>query len=105
MSASAGRRLLDLRRGVVGVSTFGSGAVSGAGVFFAFFAGEDVLFDVVVVGEDDLLDLVGEGDLLFVCRRGCGICVMTSATPCFCSEVREVWTSGDLERSSNSAME
>lgn len=104
MSASAERRLLDLRRGAVGVSTFGNGAVSGAGVFFAF-VGDGVPFDVLVVGDADLLCLVGEGDLLFVCRRGCGIWAMTSATPCFCSEVREVWTSGDLESSSNSAME
>ena len=105
MSASAERRLLDLRRGDVGVSTFGNGAVSGAGDFFAFFVGEGVLVDVVAVGETDLLGLVGEGDLFFVCRRGWGIWVMTSAIPCFCSEVREVWTSGDLESSSNSAME
>lgn len=33
----------------------------------AFFVGEDVFFDLVV-GEEDLFDSVGEGDLLFVRR-------------------------------------
>ena len=65
---SAGRRLLDLRRGDGGVSAFGNETVSEAGDFFAFFVGEDALFDFLVVGEEDLADLVGEGDLLFVCR-------------------------------------
>lgn len=65
---SAGRRLLDLRRGDGGVSTFGNETASGAGDFFAFFVGEEVLFDFVVVGEGDLLGLAGEGDLLFVFR-------------------------------------
>jgi len=50
------------------VSTFGNETVSGAGDFFAFFVGEDALFDLVVVGKGDLLDLVGEGDLFFGCR-------------------------------------
>lgn len=30
---------------------------------------------------------------------------MTSAIPCFRSEVKEVWTSDDLESCSNSAIE
>jgi hypothetical protein len=89
-----------MRRGVVGVSTFGIGA----GAVFASFAGEGVPFDAVVVGDGDLPKLAGEGDLPFACRRGVML-AMTSATPCFCPEVREAWTSGDLESSSNSAME
>lgn len=101
---SIGRRLLDLRRGDGGVSTFGNETVSEAGDFFAFFVGEGALFDLVTVGEGDLPNLAGEGDLLFVCRPGWGIYVMTSTIPCFCSEVKEVWTSGDLESCSNSAM-
>lgn len=67
--------------------------------------GEDALFDSVAIGEGDLLDLVGEGDLLFVCRRGWDIYAMTSEILCLCLEVKEVWTSGDLESCSNSAME
>ena len=96
--------MLDLRREDGGVSTFGNETVSEAGDFFAFFVGEDALFDLVVVGEGDLPNLAGEGDLLFVCRRGWGIYAMTSTIPCFCSEVKEVWTSGDLDSCSNSAM-
>ena len=105
MLVSAGRRLLDLRRGEGGVSIFGNETVSGVGDFFAFFVGEDALFDLVVADEGDLLDSVGEGDLLFVCRRDWDIYAMTSAIPCFCSEVKEVWTSGDLESCSNSETE
>ena len=102
---SAKRRLIDLLRGGVdGVSTFGNETVSGGGDFLAFFAGEGVLFGLVV-GEEDLFDLVGEEDLLFVCRWGWGIYAMTSKIPCFCSEVKETWTSGELESSSNSPME
>lgn len=102
---SAVRCLPDLRRGDGGVSTFGSEAVSEAGDFFSFFVGEDSLFDLVVVGEADLPNLVGEGGLLFVCRRGWGIYVMTPAIPFFCSEVREACITGDLESCSNSAIE
>lgn len=58
--------MLDLRRDG-GVSAFGNETVSETGDFFGFFVGEDPLFDLVV-GEEDLPDLVGEGDLLFVCR-------------------------------------
>jgi hypothetical protein len=65
---SAGRRLLDLRRGDGGVSTFGNETVSEAGDFFSFFVGEDALFDLAVIGEGDLPGLAGEGGLLFVCR-------------------------------------
>lgn len=101
---SIGRRLLDLRRGEGGVSTFGNETVSEVGDFLAFFVGEDALFDLVVVGEGDLPNLAGEGDLLVVCRPGWGIYAMTSTIPCFCSEVKEVWTSDDLESCSNSAM-
>jgi hypothetical protein len=65
---SAGRRLLDLRRGGIdGISTFGNDTVSEGGDFLVFFVGEDVPFHLVV-GEGDLFDLVGEEDLLFVCR-------------------------------------
>ena len=91
--------MLDLRRGDGGLSTFGNETVSEAGDFFEY-----ALFDLVAVGEGDLPNLAGEGDLLFVCRRGWGICAMTSTIPCFCSEVKEVWTSGDLDSCSNSAM-
>jgi len=104
---STRRRLLDPRRGEGGVSTFGNETVSGAGDFFAFFVGEDGLLDLVVVseGDGDLPDSVGEGDLFFVRRRGWGINDMTSLIPCFCSEAKEVWTSGDFESCSNSATE
>lgn len=105
MLVSAERRLLDLRRGDGWVSAFGNETVSEVGDFFAFFVGDDALLDLVVVGEGDLPDLVGEGDLLFVCCRGLGMYAMTSAIPCFRSEDKEVWTSGDFESSSNSAME
>jgi hypothetical protein len=64
---SAERRLLDLRRGDGGVSTFGNETVSETGDFFAFFVREDALLDPVAVGEGDLPDLAGEGDLLVVC--------------------------------------
>ena len=68
MLASAGRRLLDLRRGDGGVSTLGNETVSGAGDCFAFFVGEGALFGLVIVGEGDLLDSAGERDLPLVCR-------------------------------------
>jgi len=86
------------------VPTVGNEAAAEIGDFFAFFVEEDLLSDLVV-GEEDLSDLAGEGDPLFVCRWSRGTYVMTSAILCFCSEVKEVWTSGDFESCSNSAME
>ena len=64
---SAGRRLLDARRGDGGVSTLGNETASEEGDFFAFFVGEDALVDLFV-GEGDLFVFVGERDLLFVRR-------------------------------------
>lgn len=102
---SAKRRLLDMRRGRIdGVSAIGNETFSGRGDLLTFFVGEDVLFDLVV-GEGDPFDFVGEEGLPFNCPLDLGIRAMMSAISCFFSEVKEVWTSGDLERSNNSSME